>query len=108
MLPARSAYVRLEFTRARLRRDTRTVAERHRDELALHRERRAVEEVPVRRRRIDVERVDLVEVRRVVGRRPAQVAVEAADDAERTADAEVAVEVEHTRDRDVGLVVARG
>ena len=74
--------------------------------LALQGKRRAVEQVVIRAHRVDVERVDLLQVGGVVGRRPAEVAIEAADDAERPADAEVAVEVEHARHGDVRLVVA--
>src|SRR5690606_26148632 len=69
------------------------------------RDRAAVEEVVVRARGIDVERVDLVQVRRVVRRRPPEVLVEAAHNPERAADPEVAVEVQLARDRDVRLVV---
>jgi hypothetical protein len=60
----------------------------------------------VRRDRVGVERVQLVEILRVVRRRKAQEAIEATDDHERAADAEVAVEVDNTGHSEVRLVVA--
>ena len=92
---------------ARLAREALAVEEFHAEGLARDRQRRAVQQIPVGIRRIGVERVDLREVAAVaVGRRPAEIPVEAADDDERTADAEIAVEVDDARHRQVRLVVA--
>src|SRR2546423_14008907 len=57
---------------------------------------------------IGVERVDLPEDRIVVRGRPAEPRIESADDRERAADAEIAVEIELVGNDDVGFVVAGG
>src|SRR5687767_15724278 len=88
--------------------DARAVAERDRDHLALHGERRPVELKVIRQRRVYVERVDLIEIGCIVRRRPSEVTVETANDAERPADAKVAVEIHHPGNGDVRLVIPGG
>src|SRR5438270_11013802 len=71
----------------RLTRKTSAILVHDRDRLMLERKRRAIEEIVISDRRVCVEGVDLRQERIVVRRGPAEVTIEAADHAERSADA---------------------
>src|SRR5688500_872619 len=71
---------------ARLARNTFSRLPRNRELITLERMRDAIQNVIFRLHRIGIKRVELVEVLRVISRRPSEVSIKSTDDRKRSAD----------------------